>query len=243
MVVDAAGAPIPNAAVALALEAIAGTGGHVHEGSDGTPRPRGALSRTTVNTGASGVTTVTYTASNTASDIRVTGTADQSMSGTLTLEVGLNLVDVRVVPSWASTAFELQGSKTWHPVNHYGLLNMQISLYALSDEYHRQLAYFRQHPDKAPTGRLPAQLGLNDVSLQRGGRFDINQNWLPAHISHRKGYDADLDVRRVASDDALAKLIERIWQTNWKNLIKDERQSRNHFHLKLSPTNTVSPPR
>ncbi|MCY7378984.1 MAG: hypothetical protein LH467_06530 [Gemmatimonadaceae bacterium] len=241
--VDAAGAAVPNVSVALVLKGVAGTGGHVHEGSNGEPRPDGALNHSTVNTGSTGVATVIYTANNVATDVLVTGTSASATSGTLTLKIGLNLVDITDVPAGAKARFDMIGGTPWHPVNHFGLHNMRASLYALSDAYQEVLLYFQKHPERAPSGRLPTRLGLNDVSLPTGGRFDLSRTWKQPHVSHRKGYDADLDVRRESSDDALARLITRLWVLEWKNAIKDERQSSNHYHLKMSDIHVVSPSR
>lgn len=36
-------------------------------------------------------------------------------------------------------------------------------------------------------------LGINDMSLPKGGLFDIKNNWAPPHYEHRTGTDADID--------------------------------------------------
>ena len=36
-------------------------------------------------------------------------------------------------------------------------------------------------------------LGINDISLPKGGLFDINNDWVTPHSEHRAGTDADID--------------------------------------------------
>lgn len=35
-------------------------------------------------------------------------------------------------------------------------------------------------------------IGINDMSLVRGGLFDINNNWAQPHMEHRVGINADI---------------------------------------------------
>jgi hypothetical protein len=39
------------------------------------------------------------------------------------------------------------------------------------------------------------KMRLNDIGLPHGGLFDINGQWLPAHVSHRTGQDVDIENR------------------------------------------------
>ena len=43
-----------------------------------------------------------------------------------------------------------------------------------------------------------ATLGINDTSLEKGGVFDIFNNWGVDHITHRTGMDVDID-KKVSS--------------------------------------------
>jgi hypothetical protein len=38
-----------------------------------------------------------------------------------------------------------------------------------------------------------SRLGINDMSLPKGGLFDICSTWLPPHKMHRRGTSVDLD--------------------------------------------------
>ena len=41
--------------------------------------------------------------------------------------------------------------------------------------------------------RTGTTLGINDMSLIWGGLFDIDDDWMTPHITHRKGTSADID--------------------------------------------------
>jgi hypothetical protein len=42
-------------------------------------------------------------------------------------------------------------------------------------------------------GEEPLKLGVNDMSLEQGGLFDICGDWLPGHTYHRTGASVDID--------------------------------------------------
>ena len=35
-------------------------------------------------------------------------------------------------------------------------------------------------------------IGINDISLPYGGKFDVNGNWFKSHQTHREGLDVDI---------------------------------------------------
>jgi hypothetical protein len=47
------------------------------------------------------------------------------------------------------------------------------------------------------------RLSVNDMSLIKGGLFDINATWVPPHSSHREGKDADINQGGVGCDQDL----------------------------------------
>ena len=79
--------------------------------------------------------------------------------------------------------------------------------------------------------RFPATLGVNDMSLELGGVFDIDRTWLPPHAEHRVGHNADIDVRRDSLDDDYGRAVSAVWVRRMGHTLGDERQSRNHVHL------------
>jgi len=85
---------------------------------------------------------------------------------------------------------------------------------------------------KRPTGRFPVVFGINDMSLVRGGIFDLHQNWMAPHEDHSEGVAADVDVRTGTQDDDYAAYVRMIWMTKLGHRIGDERAAFNHFHLR-----------
>jgi len=87
------------------------------------------------------------------------------------------------------------GQKTTHPRNHYGTTDTIAKLEDIAKRYFME------------TGRT---LQINDISLPKGGLFDINANWKPSHITHRTGTDADIDVDKkwCVEDSKLRDLVD-----------------------------------
>jgi len=216
-----------NADISLNLDIVSASGGHNHVNPS---RPRGTLV-TSVNTGAAGRARVVYHAPEVAGDVVVTGTSVQADDGTLTLNVGLQLSNLRgTIPGLTYT-----GEKPIYPLNEFGQMEFRDDLIEFSRRYQERLAYYSQHPSDgpAPGDRVPNAFGANDFSLPRGGRFDLNQDWAGPHTSHRHGFEGDFDVRRGRTDDFLAGIVRDIWDYEMKNTYGEERESRNHVHLKL----------
>ncbi|MDX1251918.1 MAG: penicillin-insensitive murein endopeptidase [Gammaproteobacteria bacterium] len=80
----------------------------------------------------------------------------------------------------ASTAFHItaRGGTGTHPEGTWGTMDAVGRLVLVAKEYFDI------------TGR---RLSINDLSLPKGGRFDINNNWIKPHASHRTGTDADIN--------------------------------------------------
>lgn len=64
------------------------------------------------------------------------------------------------------------------------------------------------------------RLSVNDMSLPKGGLFDIHGNWQTPHRSHREGKDADINQGGIACEDdedlmtAVDQLLPRITTSN-----------------------------
>lgn len=116
-----------------------------------------------------------------------------------------NTIDVRIpgltrLPT--STAFHItaRGGTASHPEGTWGTLNTVGRAVYLASEYFKI------------TGR---RLSINDLSLPKGGVFDIDSNWTKPHASHRTGTDMDLNradeggvTVNCEDDDALDKAIK-----------------------------------
>jgi hypothetical protein len=87
--------------------------------------------------------------------------------------VGIGDVDIRYT-----------GATGTHPVNHYGAHELHTMVRDMAVRYNIEA-------DPADKGSI----GLNDMSLQLGGLFDVDGNWSPSpgHFRHRFGTDCDID--------------------------------------------------
>lgn len=109
---------------------------------------------------------------------------------------------------------------TRHPSHHFGTPAMVAAL--------RNLALDRG----APLFGRPL-LGYNDLSLQWGGVFDIEDedhprppNWTPPHCGHRFGRNVDLRISNLTLEERL--LLERVAEKRFKVGIEGD-----HWHLTL----------
>jgi hypothetical protein len=76
-----------------------------------------------------------------------------------------------------------------HRRNHYGSA-------LLVEELQLAILDFFDWTATEEGGEEPLKLGVNDMSLEQGGLFDICADWLPGHKYHRSG--ASVDIDRVA---------------------------------------------
>ena len=95
----------------------------------------------------------------------------------------MNTLDVGVaglgqLPDAGPFHVVVRGGTDTHPEGTYGTPDTVARLIVLAQEYFKV------------TDR---RLSINDLSLPRGGLFDINNNWAPPHHEHRAGADADLN--------------------------------------------------
>jgi hypothetical protein len=103
----------------------------------------------------------------------------------------------------ASSAFHVvvRGGTGTHPEGTWGTLDTVGRAVYLAYEYFDLI------------GR---RLSINDLSLPKGGLFDINNNWTDPHITHRTGTDMDLNQAdeggvkvSCEADWKLKKAVER----------------------------------
>lgn len=100
-------------------------------------------------------------------------------------------------PDLGSGDFVKIGWTSAHPDNHRGEWWFIDTLHQLASNYH---AVWPEH----------GVLAYNDLSLIRGGVFDINQNYNPPHNLHRTG--EDIDVRANNAPNAIPHIAEvRDW--------------------------------
>ncbi|HUL04111.1 MAG TPA: hypothetical protein VLV16_12880 [Gemmatimonadales bacterium] len=222
-VLDAEDMPIPNRTVVLSLTPKEGTAGHLHIGG----KPRSTLSLFTVATG-SGTAEVTYTAPEFSGPVAIHGTSDSALDALDTIRVRVS----GLMPLGPGAAYALISDPGEHEGPYHGTPAFLGALKTLADS----LAAFANQipslpPSKRPTGMFPSKLGVNDLSLVEGGRYDLNGNWTGEHSDHRVGTNADIDVRGGSEWDGYAKYVQFIWETRLHHKVGDERTTKHHFHL------------
>lgn len=87
------------------------------------------------------------------------------------------------------------GSKTSHPDNHYGTSTFNQKIESIAKKYYEKFHCYKKAEDGSHLGYQA--IGVNDMSLQYGGLFDVYNNWRTPHSSpgHAKGLAADIRVR------------------------------------------------
>jgi hypothetical protein len=211
-VFDTAGVAIPNQTVILALDGIEQTGGHLHGGT----MPSGTLT-STVNTGATGIVTVTYAADVFAGQVEIRGTSAGARPAVDTIAVKVGLVELLEQDHVDTT-----GALPVHRSNHWGTAGMVSALTTLSDSLYR---------------KYRVALSVNDMSLPLGGKFDLSATYGVGgeHAEHRDGRSADVET------GGLTRAQINFLRTKWRALsalpagmaVHDETATRNHFHFRF----------
>ncbi|GJQ22126.1 MAG: hypothetical protein HBSIN02_24810 [Bacteroidia bacterium] len=110
-------------------------------------------------------------------------------------------------------AFGEPGVTSEHRRNHFGTTKLRSTLTALADSIYADSSFV---------------LRFNDMSLERGGPFDINNNWNTPHVTHRDGATVDID-----DEESTGKLIARDYLWKWIQTIEPRAKlidETNHFH-------------
>ncbi len=198
----ATGLIVPNVDISLdALRHQPMSGGHDHDSSD---RPKGSLSKYSGNTGPSGLDlNIQYTAPEVSGVVY----SDGSCSGpngfycypgqfySFTTAIG-GLQNLEPSPIYELTgSYGMPRVSSIHYSNHWGTSEFNAKLQAAA------LLYFLEY-----SGTASGRLLIDDMSLEKGGLFDIDNTWAPAHSEHRIGVIADikiLNTRRTKFDQML----------------------------------------
>lgn len=190
--VDTNGVAVPGIPLHLTIDAADDTGrgsdaafGHYHTSGTTPPKPTGSLSDTVPRTPATAPfrSTVKYSASQYAEPIKLivwSPAVDDTLRKQWT-------VGVPGLTHMSGTYVTLVGEITPHPHSHYVLPTMMSALNALAAKWN---------------GAYHTNLLLNDMSLQYGGKFDLDVRWrsdtakqgyCKPHCEHRLGRSADID--------------------------------------------------
>lgn len=124
--------------------------------------------------------------------------SDCKYEGTIDIKVGgLETMPVSGQGYWRLTgSYGEPGVTSLHFDNHYGTPSTKVRLAVMASDYFED------------TG---IAIGVNDMSLEWGGLFDINNNWATPHIWHRTGKSVDVDHLGV-KEDKLDKIAEEKYQ-------------------------------
>ena len=191
----------------LSASEVQNSGGHLHLG-----RPLGSLAASSGTTNSQGKFTTTYTASLFGGAEKISASAGGgSGNATLTVKVtGLSLLG-------SGTNYALVGATSTHPVNHYGNSTTNSKLPAIANQYAAQFS--------------GSVLNYNDMSLARGGLFDIGPPfgtlWNTPHVEHRLGKNCDVSKSNVASSRWNA--LEIIFTENNVAFLEES----DHWHLRF----------
>jgi hypothetical protein len=244
--VTSGGQPKAGVAVALALEVVENSGGHDH---DSAARPKGKLTPSSGVTDANGEVKVIFQASQVAGEhiIAASCTGCQAaVSHDIKVKVP-DLVDLFKLKFRGAFAYPGVGTTTQHISNHWLTWDAAYRMFEISRKYSTIWP-------NAP-GKPPLRLTLNDMSLEWGGKFDIEGGWearADEHGEHRLGQNVDIrantlegaipkairplvdrwfDKRSLRSDgirpDLVIESVDSIWEYSEGNSKKE------HFHLRL----------
>jgi hypothetical protein len=179
-------------------------------GADG--KPAGDLDNLQVNTGASGVKTVIFTAPDPSGPVDVLGSSTGASSAKVTIDVGI----LGLVVLGTGTNYDLTGDKPQHPSNHWATSSHIASLMNLANRY---LAQFG------------SKLTFNDTSLPLGGLYDVGSApWATPHKGHREGLQTDVRTNGLTGPQMV--FLRRNWRSITGIAVYDETAtSEPHYHL------------
>ena len=216
------GAAVPNMDVRLVVDAEAETGGHVaHTGE----RPVGGLVLTAdrkttasqkeivINTGASGVRSVSFEAPEFGGVHVITGRADAAREDEAKVTVGVSL------EALAAGHWDRYGNgRDLHPEVWYGKPAMNSLLIDLADSFQTKFA---------------KNIEYNDYTLRYGGRLETSGSWGGLdHCSHRWGNG--IDVHTVGGEPLPDRQV-RFIRATWAHLAGNDSAvviENDHYHLK-----------
>ncbi len=204
--------------IQLGLQAVMYEGGHDHHSAD---RPVGLLEPAEGRYLPDTPFLTVYTAPEMSGMVSLNGTAIIDSCGvrSLTVEIDVAVNSLSALP--VSAGYDLIGSfgepgvTSMHASNHYVTDTMSSFVARVAEKFGEAF------PDASP-------LKLNDASLKAGGLFDIYNNWLRPHGSHRFGNDIDIDDIAITHLKTLRAIVNS--ESNGNALFINEG---NHYHIRI----------
>ena len=217
--------PIPGVSFSLSTDFVPGSFGHVHTNPP-TMSDVATITATSGTTDANGEWSTSFQTGRVASKLRLTaiGTINGRLFlKTADLDVGFrDLVDPGEDGSAIITYTGAVAGK--HVDNHYGSGELHVMV-------RKMASYYNLLVPPADRGKIR----LNDMSLQRGGLFDIAGTWAPSHYRHRFGTDADISRFFELSNGTLVTterdLVKQIVETNLDGIYILESGGRMHVQV------------
>jgi len=154
--------------------------GHKEVHHSGT-RPVGKLERTMGTTDVNGCFETKYSPSHISGHFQVHATISDKSGYTNAAVIfpGLHIL----LPGGD---YRLIGTTVSHPSNHWGISQAVNSLGLIATDYKNEFYGSNPIPEDE-------KVAYNDMSLEWGGKFDLNNNWsnVGAHAEHREGINCD----------------------------------------------------
>lgn len=197
------------------------SGGHDH---NDTSRPAGSLSPLSGNTGANGFQfQTTFTAPEVSGIVDTYGncTAPGGFTCFPNYDVPIGVEVPYFFELAPGSTYDLVGSygmpgvNSQHTRNHFGTYSFTSKLLDLAALYYMQ---YQNQPNP--------KLQFNDMSLEKGGLFDIYNNWHPDHFEHRVGISADLSLVAPARRRNLPLLLRKA------GIVGLVKVHANHWHIR-----------
>lgn len=220
--------PVPSYPFTLKALVRPNSGGHDHSSYRPTGRfIKGTDTVATVNdaTGSDGRRTYTYLSSGIGGidSLFVEGLTDKDTASAIIVLKMAEFEELRSGEKYVLVgAFGEPGVTSEHRKNHFGSSTLISKLKQMADTVH---AY----------KNLGYRLRINDMSLQHGGPFDLNNNWDTPHQTHREGVSADID-NEVETADNGRKVITQKQLAEWARAAKAGNNignEGNHFHITI----------
>lgn len=220
--------PIPGVSFSISTDFVPGSSGHAHTNPPAISDVA-TIAGSGGTTDANGVWSTTFQTGRVASKLRLTAIGNvegKLFLKTADLSVGFaGLVDPGVD---GSGIIRYTGNTTpdglRHPGNHYGSGELHVFVRKMASYYNILAAASEK-----------GTVGINDMSIERGGLFDINGQWTPSHFRHRFGTDADIDrfVQRPDGTFVFADqdLLQEIVEDNLKGIFLSESGNRMHVQV------------
>jgi hypothetical protein len=108
-----------------------------------------------------------------------------------------------------------------HSINHFGTQQLITIIQNIADDY------ASLHPG--------IRIRVNDISLDNGGLFDVNNNWSNPHQSHRMGTNADIGFTGIDQNDNCMNLnLKDLEEIITGYIRRPPFREGDHFHITVN---------